>query len=209
MHKFRWFLGALTVALAVVVAPASVASAAPETPTTDVRVSEPVVSQSAPGLEMVGSDVRASGVSYTTTTAWVRQCATLNCGYHPIPAGRYVDLVCHTSNAGIFWNMVITQHPTNPNLPIAGFVDTKALAGFDNGQPCSSVGVGPNRPAYELWAHSCPAMACGYGVMQAGHDLAHIADTAQLFEGEIWSLVLDHDNVHKDLVGFVHRDDLF
>ncbi|MEU4770252.1 hypothetical protein AB0H12_44265 [Actinosynnema sp. NPDC023794] len=208
MHEFRSFLGAVATALALVAAPESSATAAPATPAVDVQVSAAAASGGSAAIEMV--DVQESVVTtYTTTTAWVRQCASLSCGYHPIPANSFIMAYCYTSNVGIFWNMVLTTHPTNPNLPIAGFVDTTALYQDNVHQPCASVGTGPNRPAAEMWAHSCPLMACGYGVIQAGHDLALLAVTDQMYEGEYWALVLDHDNVNKDLVGFVHEDDLF
>ncbi|MGM1059971.1 hypothetical protein [Saccharothrix sp. Mg75] len=103
--------------------------------------------------------------------------------------------------------MVVATHPFNSSVPIAGFVDANALNLYDVSNSCDTVGRGPNRPAYDLWAHSCPLMQCGYGVMQAGHDLAYLE--SRFFENTWWALVLDHDNVHKNLTGYVHESDLF
>jgi hypothetical protein len=58
----------------------------------------------------------------------------------------------------------------------------------------------------ELWLHSCPAMACGYGVTPPGHDIAGLSTASN--ESYNWYLILDHNNVNKNLVGWVHTDDI-
>ena len=141
--------------------------------------------------------------TYTTTEVWLRQCASFNCGYHVLPAGTNVRVYCYTTNAGITWNVARTEG----NL--LGHLDATAVGAPNWYQSCSNVGTGIGPSRLELWAHSCPAMACGYGVVPRGHDIAALSMASEPGgEGYLWTPILDHDNVHKDLVGWVHTEDI-
>ncbi|USX52654.1 hypothetical protein [Lentzea sp. HUAS12] len=140
--------------------------------------------------------------TYTTTEVWLRQCATFNCGYHVLPAGTNVRVYCYTSNAGLTWNVARTEG----NL--AGHLDATAVAVPNWYQSCDNAGTQLWRSQTELWAHSCPAMACGYGVVPPGHDIADLSGSTEPSEGYSWTLIIDHDNVHKNLVGWVHTEDI-
>ncbi|MCX2949420.1 hypothetical protein [Lentzea sp. NEAU-D7] len=40
------------------------------------------------------------------------------------------------------------------------------------------------------------------------HDIADLSGASVPSEGYDWSLIIDHDNVHKNLVGWVHTRDI-
>ncbi|MGM1059972.1 hypothetical protein [Saccharothrix sp. Mg75] len=92
MRRFRLLTGALAAALALVLAPTAGATAAPA-PSSGVPAPAPGAPASA-SAAMDGPLFWAT----TLTTTWVRQCATLSCGYHSIPAGQQVGVHCSTSN---------------------------------------------------------------------------------------------------------------
>jgi hypothetical protein len=146
-------------------------------------------------------------LNYTNQIAWAHQCAAAHCGYHVIPSGAPVIGMCYSINEGVRWNLVIAASPWNSNVPIAGYVDRIALNGAETSVPCSSAGEGPHYLNQETWAHSCPSINCGYGVMTPNHDVAGLCRTSG-YEGYLWDLVLDHNNANKDLVGFIHNVDL-
>ncbi|WP_143091585.1 hypothetical protein [Lentzea albida] len=138
----------------------------------------------------------------TTTEVWLRQCATFNCGYHVLPAGTNVRVYCYTTNAGISWNVARTADNR------AGHLDASAVQVPNWYQSCSNAGRQLRRSQTELWAHSCPKMACGYGVVPPGHDIAALTLASEEGDGDLWTLILDHDNVHTNLVGWVHTSDI-
>ncbi|MEV6715764.1 hypothetical protein AB0M48_27420 [Lentzea sp. NPDC051208] len=163
----------------------------------------PVPAGAAPDVPATEQAVPAADHwTYTTTEAWLRQCATLNCGYHVLPAGTAVRVYCYTNNVGITWNVARTTDNR------AGHLDASAVQVPNWSQSCSNVGTKLRVSQFELWAHSCPAMACGYGVVPRGHDIAALSMASELGDGYLWTLILDHDNVHKNLVGWVHTEDI-
>ncbi|MEO6088298.1 MAG: hypothetical protein ABIQ18_34815 [Umezawaea sp.] len=191
MRKIKWLFSMMALALTIGVLSAPAGHAAPAAPP---DLSTAVVSSSTTIIK-----------SATTKDAWMRQCATLNCGYHVVPRGTTVWSFCATSNVGIYWNFVMT-----PGDRRTGHIDTSVLSAAGiNYATCDSAGeaVVP-RPSKDLWAHSCPAMACGYGVITPGHDVAGFLTTTDQPEGYNWSLVLDHHSPNKNLVGWVHTIDL-
>ncbi|MFI6095393.1 hypothetical protein ACIA8G_07575 [Lentzea sp. NPDC051213] len=142
---------------------------------------------------------------YDTTTnqvAWLRQCASLSCGYHVLPAGTAITVFCYSSNVGIDWNIAVTK-----SSYLAGHLDVRAVNRPHEFQSCSNAGRKLFPMKTDLWLHSCPAMACGYGVSPPGHDIAGLAP-GPWREGFDWYLVLDHDNVNRNLVGWVHTEDI-
>jgi len=183
MRKIRWLFSTMALALiiGVVSAPAGTAAsgAAPDVRATDVSTSS------------WGPQI----TTFTTKEAWVRQCAAMHCGHHVVTKGTTVWGYCSTVNAGIRWNVVWTEDDR------AGHIDVTAM-NTPTSVPCDTAGVGPIRPTQELWAHSCPSMGCGYGVMSPGHDVARL-DVTPPREGRLWNLALDHDSPNKNLVGFV------
>jgi hypothetical protein len=145
----------------------------------------------------------------TTVVSWVHQCAAMHCGYHQIPAGQAVKNWCWSYNEGIYWYLITTASPWDPSILIAGFVSEDAVSEI-TAQQCNTVGEGPHwLTVPETWAHSCPSLNCGYGIMRPGEDIAQVCLTALSADGLHWDLVLDHDaGLHHDLAGFIPYGDL-
>ncbi|MET1075484.1 MAG: hypothetical protein ABWY11_22745 [Umezawaea sp.] len=188
MRKFRWLLSTMAIVLAIGMSSAPAASASP------------TIESQGPTAEMSANYWGWLHKTETTKVAWLRQCASLQCGYHVIEKGKDLYVFCATDNAGIYWNVVWTEDG------YVGHMDVSAM-GLATSVSCDSAGEAI-RPRQELWAHSCPSMNCGYGVVPTGHDVASLNRTAGAPEGYVWEFILDHDSVNKNLVGFVHTSDI-
>jgi hypothetical protein len=142
----------------------------------------------------------------TNQGAWAHQCAASHCGFHTVGAFQHVIAWCSTFNEGLWWDLVTTASPWDSRLPIAGYVVAYALTG-SSPQPCGSVGTG-GFPfvAPQTWAHSCPLLGCGFGIMWPFESVAGVCSTP-LFEGHTWVMVVDHDSADSQLAGFVHAED--
>ncbi len=184
MHRIKRVPGVLGIVLSIGALLAPAVSAAPEVAAPDQ------VTAAAPPSK-----------TFTAAEVWLRQCASFDCGYHVLPAGTAVWVYCYTNHAGLTWNVARTE------WDIAGHLDASAVQAPNRTQSCDNAGT--KRWAWtELWAHSCPAMGCGYGVVPPGHDIADLSGSSVLSEGYYWSLIIDHDNAHKNLVGWVHTEDI-
>jgi hypothetical protein len=140
----------------------------------------------------------------TNQIAWVHQCAAMHCGYHQIPAGQDVRALCLTTNENLEWNLIVTGSPGNRNLQIAGYVTTDALNRKETQDLCGSVGYSPVQATMGWWAHSCPSMNCGYGVIWPGE--YYRPQYSFDWEGHTWTLVIDISKSPDDdfrLAGYI------
>ncbi len=151
-----------------------------------------------PLFTRVGSATTALTNTRTVTAAWVHQCAAMGCGYHAIDAGRDATAVCYAYNEGIWWNLVVTASPWDSSIPITGYVSVDALAAPDWSVSCDQYGVDLGPSTQYWWAHSCPSMSCGYGVINPGEDYRWFG-----YWGD-WDLVIDRDSANRYLAGFIH-----
>ncbi len=137
----------------------------------------------------------------TVTTTWVHQCASMRCGYHEVGPGRSVRALCSTDSDGISWNLVVTASPWNPDVLIAGYVSLDALHNPERQDFCDAVGYPAQVAHGEWWAHSCPSMGCGYGVIHAGDLYRRQFSVAG--EERNWDLVIDYSSPYPYLAGFI------
>ncbi|MFI9503410.1 hypothetical protein [Nocardia sp. NPDC052566] len=135
----------------------------------------------------------------TAATSWVHQCAAMHCGYHEIGPGQPVKVACYVRNEGIIWNLILASSPWDQNVPIVGFVSDDALTAPEYGTSCDE--YGPGAPS-ELtwWAHSCPRMACGYGIINKG-DYYRVIGSAS----DGWWIAMDFSSPDNHLTGFIHE----
>jgi hypothetical protein len=144
----------------------------------------------------------ASDITRTSTrvVAWVHQCAAMYCGYHEVPAGQPAFTYCAATTDENFWNLIVTKSPWNSSLTIAGYVSTDALVAPISSPRCGGFFGTPANMDY--WAHSCPVMSCGYGVIHQG-DIYHDLDYVTAPGGRVWRLVVDLSS--RDLLaGYVY-----
>jgi hypothetical protein len=118
----------------------------------------------------------------------------MHCGYHQIPAGQRVRALCWADGEGPKkWNLIVTGSPWNANIQIAGYVTVDALENQESGDFCVSTGYDPVRANHPWWAHSCPSMSCGYGVIWSGEN--YRPQFSFDWEGRTWTLVVDISKV--------------
>ncbi len=142
----------------------------------------------------------AIGTATTTKVAWVHQCAAMHCGYHEVPAGQYAFVYCAATTDENFWNLIVTASPWDRSLTIAGYVSTDALDAPISSPRCGNY-LGNPAPT-EYWAHSCPLMSCGYGVIRKGDNYRRL-DFVTAPNGELWYLAIDLSSPDYLLAGYI------